>query len=127
MTTPSPDEVAVPLDEHQDLLRLREKAFLARDAWDRELGRLDDQLRELIGDHGVGTFRGEEVFTYRPINRFAMARFIKENPDLARHFMTRKMIDVVDEGALLAARPDLYRRYQTRQTKFMYEGARYEQ
>lgn len=72
-------------------------------------------LEEEVGDAWAGTLDGEKVFTYRPIDRWAEARLMKEQGELTQHYIKPQVIDVFDLASFRAQHPDVADRYQSRQ------------
>lgn len=110
----------IELDQYKELLNARWEAAKLRDYYDKLVHDADDELAKLVGD-GEGTYHGQRVFARPPTKRFASGKFIKDYPDLAQHFMTTKVTEVISEQALKQARPDLYQEYLVRTTQFTYD------
>jgi hypothetical protein len=110
----------IDLEQYKELLNARWQAAKLRDYYAGIVKDADEELAKLVGD-GVGTFHGQTVFARPTINRFAAATFTKDHPDLAQHFMTTRVKDVLDEQALKRAQPDLYQQYLVRQTQFTFD------
>lgn len=90
----------------------------ARDAvskWKEEEERLRRELEAELGDAWAGTVDGEKVFTYRPMDRWAEARILKEQHDLAQHYVKPTVVDKFDLAAFRAQHPDIADQYRSRQ------------
>lgn len=96
---------------YQEYLKARAFAKQAQAQADE----LAAEIKEAAGTDTELTVNGLKIGGYEYINKFPVARFLKERPELAEQFMVLKAHDVFDEALLKRNLPDLYREYQTRQ------------
>lgn len=82
--------------------------------WQQEANRLKAMLIEQLGDAHAGLVDGRKLVYYRPTDRWAEARMIKENPDLTQHYIRPKVIDVFDLDAFSSSHPEIVDRYRVR-------------
>ena len=115
MTLPDPYANEPTTEVPRDLVRQWVQARDNAAHWEKEKQRLQGELALIVGDAHAGTLDGEKVFTYRPMDRYAEARIIKENPDLAQHYIKPTVVDKFDLPAFLAQHPDIAAKYQSRQ------------
>jgi hypothetical protein len=114
MPLPDPyvDEPVSELDPeiYKLWLQARENA----DGWTREANRLKQRLIDQVGEASAGTVHGEKVIYYRYTDAWAVARLVKENPDLAQHYMVTREEEVFDFEQFRRVHRDIADRYRTR-------------
>lgn len=86
-----------------------------RDELDRQIKKLEAELRTEVGDAHEATIFDEVVLTYKPIDRFQGKQFAEDNPILAKEFTRPVVVDQFDVEAFKAAHPNLFAQYQSRQ------------
>lgn len=102
----------VPLDDMtQDLADLDLAERMIND-WKERAEVIKTRIKTRIGPRGIGTIKGVDVWAHSPTDRFANARFTKENPDIAAQFTHAKVEQVLNIEELQRALPDLYAQYQ---------------
>lgn len=102
----------VPLDDMaQDLADLDMCERMIND-WEERAKVIKNRIKNRIGPRGIGTFKGVDVWAHSPTDRFANARFAKENPEIAAQFTHAKVEQVLNLEELKRAMPDLYGQYQ---------------
>ena len=82
---------------------------------EKEIATLKAEFQVAMGDAHVAKIDGEEVFTWRPINKFATTQFKAEHPNLAKEFTRPVVKDELDIEALRAEHPYLFDQYRVRQ------------
>lgn len=82
---------------------------------DKQIEALKAEFRAAMGDAHVGKIADEEVFTYRPIDKFAIKQFTADHPNLAKEFTRPVLHDELDVEALKAAHPNVWSHYRVRQ------------
>ncbi len=90
--------------------RLREQ----RDALQDEIDRLELELRNAIGDAHEATINGQTVLTYAPVNKMRTTDLKKDNPDLYKQFVTKRVVEEFDPELFKQMHPELYGIYQSR-------------
>lgn len=86
-----------------------------RDALDKQIDKLEQELREAVGDAHEATIFGEVVVTNKPVNTFRTKEFSNDNPVLFKEFTKPVLKDEFDVEAFKAAHPNLFTQYQSRQ------------
>lgn len=86
-----------------------------RDALDKQISKLEQELREAVGDATEATIFGETVVTNKPVNTFRAKEFAADNPVLFKEFTRPVLKDEFDVDAFKAAHPNLFTQYQSRQ------------
>lgn len=109
---PYANEPTVELDPA--LFRAYIEAAQNADAWKKEADRLKREMIEILGDAVAGLVDGRKLVTYREQERFAEAALIKDNPDLAQHFIVAKYQDVFDMDKFRAHHPEIADKYRVR-------------
>lgn len=82
---------------------------------EKEIAGLKAEFQAVMGDAHVAKIDGEEVFTWKPINKFATTQFKAEHPNLAKEFTRVVAKDELDTDALRAEHPYLFEQYRVRQ------------
>lgn len=109
---PHADEPVVDLDK--ETYRLWLQAANNAGGWMKEAERLKKRLIDQIGDAYAGIVDGKKVIYYRPADSWATARLVKENPDLAEHYMVPATGEVFDMDRFRRVHPDIAEKYRTR-------------
>jgi hypothetical protein len=114
MAIPDPyaNEPTTELDE--DLVRAYQEAKMAVKMWNEELERIKSKLQEALGDAHAGTVQGKKVVSYRPQDRYATSRLVRDNPDLAENFWSMQVERVFQVNAFAAQHPDIAEQYRIR-------------
>jgi hypothetical protein len=114
MPLPDPyvNEPTADLDPHTFGLYMEAMDAIAQ--WDKEAKRLKDLLIKEIGDAHAGLINGRKVIYYRPADRWAEARMIKDYPDLTGHYIKPKVTQVFDLDSFSSAHPDITEQYRVR-------------
>jgi len=112
---PHEDEPTVELDS-----AIWDAYHRARRAADQALKDLDNIKNDLIlalGDAHAGIVEGRKVVTFRPQRRYAEAQLRARYPDLTQHYLTSKLVEVLDVNRFGAAHPDILEQFQVRAFK----------
>lgn len=117
--TPQPTEFA--LDVYADLLKNDAECSNMIKFWTQQRDLVRAQLKELMGVNEVGTVNGQEVFFYQYQDRFNTAEFKKQYPNLYRAYMHTVTKEEVDVEMLKQSRPDIYRQFQVRAVRNVFE------
>jgi len=114
MPVPGPhdDEFTVELDE--DTWVSYRKAISHAAAWKAIADALREKLEASLGEATAGILDGKKVLYYRPAEKWAEARIIKDYPELAQHFIRVKEQHVFDIEAFRLAHPGIADKYQVR-------------
>ena len=116
---PHEDEPTVELDS-----AIWDAYHRARRAADQALKDLDNIKNDLIlalGDAHAGIVGGRKVVTFRPQRRYAEAQLRARYPDLTQHYLTSKLVEVLDVNRFGAAHPDILEQFQVRAFKAVSE------
>lgn len=118
MPLPDPyaNEPAIDLDETKVQLWLN--AQDAADRWQEHADALKKELMESMGNAHAGLVNGKKVITYRPSEKWATSRLIKDYPDVTRHYMVDRTRSELDINAMLNQHPDIVNQYQVRQFRY---------
>lgn len=111
-TDPYANEPAVDLDPVT--FHAYMEAEQNAEAWKKEAVRLKKELIDELGDATAGLVDGHKLVTYREQQRWAESTLIKENPDLAQHFITARYQDVFDMDKFRAHHPEIADKYRVR-------------
>lgn len=109
---PHADEPTVEVD--RDTVKLMQEAKANAKAWTEEYERLRKKFEVELGDAYAATVDGEKVYTYRPKEAYAEARLIRDNPDLAQHFMEFAYVNQFNFTKFRQQHPDIAERYRIR-------------
>jgi hypothetical protein len=114
MPLPDPffNEPFVQLDP--DKVKLWRQAVDAARAWGEEAEKRRDELIADLGDAHAGKVGDDKVITYRPETRWAEARLVKENPDLAQHFFRSQTREVFALTEFREHHPEIAEKYRVR-------------
>lgn len=85
------------------------------DGWTKIRDGLKDKIQTLLGSATAAMVNGEKVITYRPSDKWAEARILKDYPDLAQHFMYKETKDIFNMEAFALRHPDIAEAYRVRQ------------
>jgi hypothetical protein len=113
------DKPTVALDAIAELVRRDKELQRQQSALKKERDKVREQVARLMGDALVGTVAGEPAFTYEYTSAWRTAEFMKENEDLARFFVFKKEVEVLDEELLHRLHPQLWERYRSRTLKMV--------
>lgn len=108
------ETVEIPADLYQSLL----EASAHADGWAKIRDGYKKRLQMMIGRAAAATVDGVKVITYRPSNKWAEARIIKDHPDLAEHFMREVTREVFDIEAFKLRHPEIAEAYRVRQFRY---------
>lgn len=108
------DVVEIPADLYQSLL----EASAHADGWAKIRDGYKVKIRALIGQAQAAMVDGIKVVTYRPSNKWAEARIVKDHPDLAEHFMRQETREVFDLEAFRIRHPEIAEAYRVRQFRY---------
>lgn len=100
-------ELAQLVRQHRQALDVAKRAK-------EEADQIGDQVAALVGNNTLITFKGRSILTYRPVNRFAGAKFTREQPELAQFYMFPVTKEELDVDLIRRTKPDLYQQYQVR-------------
>lgn len=91
------------------------------DFWTGEVSKLKAQAIAEGGEEEELTVDGQTVFTNSFVSKFRTVEFRKEYPDVASYFTKteRREVSYLDEEGLKKARPDLYKKFQSRSFRFV--------
>lgn len=105
------DVVEIPAELYAKLTEANSNV----DGWTRIRDGYKKMVQTLLGKASAGMVDGQKVITYRPSNKWAESRIIKDHPDLAHHFMTTKTQVVFDMEAFKLRHPEIAEAYRIRQ------------
>ena len=114
MPLPDPHAGELTAEVSPDLVARLDAAKAAAKAWTEEANRLAARLRVEMGDAFAATVNGEKVYTYRPQDKYAVARLRQDYPDLTKHFMRHEMTETLDVSAFAARHPQIADQYRVR-------------
>jgi hypothetical protein len=110
---PLPDPYATAdVDPHTFSLYM--EAMDALKQWDKVAKELRKEIENQIGDAHAGLVDGRKLIYYRPSDRWAEARMIKDYPDLTQHYIKPKVEQVFDLDSFSSAHPDIVEKYRVR-------------
>ena len=110
------DEDAVEIAE--DLYNNLRAATAHANGWAKIRDGYKEAIQALVGKAHAATVNGVKVVTYRPSNKWAEARIIKDHPDLAEHFMREVRREVFDMEAFKLRHPEIAEQYRVRQFRY---------
>lgn len=114
MPLPDPHDEEITVEVDPELVSAWRRAQNFADEWAAIASAHKQELISQIGDATAGTVGGDKVFSYRPENRYAVARLQKEQWSLAQHFMTTKTVETLDVDAFGQHHPEIVSKYQVR-------------
>lgn len=114
MPVPDPhfDEPTVELDSN--LWQAYRRAIDNAEGWKKEADRIRKEIEARLGDATAGLVDGRKVVYYRPADKWAEARILKDYPDLAGHYMRTKEQPWFDMDSFALHHPDIAEKYQVR-------------
>lgn len=114
MPLPDPHAGEPTAEVNPDTVKLLDEAKRAAKAWTEEVNRLAARLRFEMGDAFAATVGGEKVYTYRPQDKYAVARLRQDYPDLTEHFLKHEMTVTLDIAAFAQRHPEIADQYRVR-------------
>ena len=108
------DVVEIPAELYAEL----KEATLHAEGWGKIRDGYKAKIRALIGAAHAAMVNGEKVITYRPSEKWAEARIIKDHPELAEHFMREVKREVFDMEAFRLRHPEIAEAYRVRQFRY---------
>ena len=90
----------------------------AADRWQEHADALKRELMENMGGAHAGLVNGKKVITYRPSEKWATSRIMKDYPDMANHYMVERPRLELDVDAMRQQHPDIVNQYQVRQFRY---------
>lgn len=108
------DVVEIPAELFHELQEATQHAA----GWAKIRDGYKTKIRALIGRAQAATVDGVKVVTYRPSDKWAEARIIKDHPDLAEHFMKIEPREVFDMEAFRLRHPEIAEAYRVRQFRY---------
>lgn len=114
MALPDPyaNEPVAELDP--DLVRAYQEAKLAVKMWTEELERLKEKLKASLGDAHAGLVGDKKLIAYRPQDKFATSRLVRDYPDLAENFYAMQVERVLQLDEFRRQHPDIVEQYRVR-------------
>lgn len=79
--------------------------------------RVKNRLILALGDAHAGVVDGRKVVTFRPQKRYAEAQLRARYPDLTQHYVTSKLMEMLDVARFGAAHPEILEQFQVRAFK----------
>lgn len=111
---PDPHASEPTAEVNPDTVKLLDEAKRAVKAWTEEVNRLAARLRDEMGEAFAATVGGEKVYTYRPQDKYAVARLRQDYPDLTEHFLKHEMTVTLDIAAFALRHPEIADQYRVR-------------
>jgi hypothetical protein len=117
---PVPEDQPVPPPETRELDTIVDKLADHREClkmikfWEDRAKRLAAEIDAFMGNATVGTVNGENVLSYKYIDRFRGKDFQNDYPDMYRLFTHEVAKTEFDLEWFKRARPDLYEQYRAR-------------
>jgi hypothetical protein len=109
---PYANEPTAPVDPETSRLYL--EACDAAKSWQIEADRLKKMIDEQIGDAHAGLVDGRKLYTHRPEDRYAVARLLKENPELTQHYYHQVYKEEFNFELFSKAHPEIAEQYRVR-------------
>lgn len=109
-------------DEDRDLLKRHKEAKDNAKAWTEVASELQEQLEQRLGNITVGLIDNKDAVTYRYKDAFAKSRFVKDHPELAKHYMQTKVVEVLDDDLIRRTLPDMWNEYRVRELRNVFSG-----
>jgi len=116
---PREDEPTVELDSA--IWDAYHRARRAADQAQEDLDNAKNALILTLGDAHAGIINGRKVVTFRPQKRYAEAQLRARYPDLTQHYLTSKLVEILDVNRFGAAHPDILEQFQVRAFKAVSE------
>lgn len=117
----APEEPPVVMDNLVKLLAEDVECANNIKWWQERRRMVQERIAEAMGDSVLGTVNGRDAVHYDWVQQFNGSAFAKEYPDMARVYTHSVMVDKLDLDALRRSRPDLYRQFQTRKMRVVFE------
>lgn len=115
MIEPREDDVRIDADANLKALMAQHKEVTAAvKRMQESADRLADQIQQIVGTSTLVIADDRPVLTFRPTSRWAGARFMREQPDLARHYLKQVVKEELDLQLIKRTNPSLYAKYQVR-------------
>lgn len=114
MPLPDPHANEPTTEVNEDLYQNWVQAQAFANGWQERADEFKKMLMEQVGNTFAGTVNGVKVFTYRPENRYATSRLLREQEPLARHFMRQVLKEELDVQAFHQHHPDVVDLYRIR-------------
>lgn len=108
------DVVEIPAEMWEGLRQASKHA----EGWAKVRDGYKTTIQALLGKASAAMVDGVKVITYRPSNKWAEARIIKDHPDLAEHFMREVTREVFDLEAFRLRHPEIAEQYRVRQFRY---------
>jgi hypothetical protein len=89
--------------------------------WKEHAEKLKAELIAMIGDAHAVIVDDQKVVTYRPSQKFAESRLLKEYPELTRHFLREQTTLVFDLESFLKRHGEIAEQYRVRQFRWVEE------
>lgn len=111
-TTQSNEPVTVALDDMKEDLENLAIADRLLAEWTETRRVIRERIANRLGPNGIGTFQGRQVWAHTPTDRFAAAKFAKEQPEIAAQFTEPRVVTEVNQKRLEAEMPVLFADYR---------------
>ena len=105
---------STPMDDEVELLLAHQKCKENERFWHKQAEEIEERIKMLLGDSVEGTVNGREAVTYEYTDRMRTADFKKDDPELYEIYVEEHEVRSFNVEKFKLARPDLYRRYQSR-------------
>lgn len=89
--------------------------------WQEHADALKKELIELIGSAHAVMVDDKKLITYRPSQKYAESRLIKDYPDLTQHFINEKVRLEFDLESFIRRHQAIADKYQVRQFRWVEE------
>lgn len=110
------------LDSLQQLLKEERDCAANIKWWTERRKMIQSRIIAELGDHEIGTVDGAEVVTYKFQDRFDSTSFRQQWPNLYETYSRSVTEKRFDAQWLKEKRPDLYRKFQVRAFRNVYEA-----
>lgn len=115
MIEPREGDVRLDADLNLKVLIIQHKEMTATAKRMQESAdRLAAQIQEIVGTSTLVLADDRPVLSFRPTSRWAGAKFMREQPDLARHYLKQVTKEELDLELIKRTNPALYSKYQVR-------------
>lgn len=101
--------------ELAELIRQHKEALAQAKRYKEQADSIGDLISGITGSSTLVYLDNRPVLSYRPIRRFAGAKFTREQPELAKFYMFPVTKEELDVELIKRTKPDLYTQYQVRQ------------
>lgn len=110
------------MDAYAQLLA-EERECTAMAAWWKQRGdKVKKRIREIMGDHTVGTVNGIPAVYYEPQNRFDSTTFRGKYPDMFRAYSRPITEEEFDVEWFKRVHPEIYSQFQVRPLRVTYDA-----